>query len=245
MQNRRFSPVVIVGFVVAVLGMGAVGWWLSGPSDPVKVAPKAPVVAKQDTKADDLPASNLVPSTPSPDPSALGSPPAMLLPPPGHTTAEQKAREDADQKIGTLLLQNPTPEGARDKLLVLYSGFTSYEKIAAAPHIVNLVGDEQISKVVDFLKNPLTPNEAKETFFNDMLNRPPQVGWPVLVDVIGTPNHPLAQRAKELLTTIVGSDHGDDVAGWMQGIRDQMKLQGIDLPDPSGAQAAASPPPAQ
>lgn len=244
MQKSRFSPVVILGFILAVIGMGAVGWWLSGPSAP---QPRAPVVAKQD-KVDDLPTNTgLVPTTPEPalDPSATtGSPPAMLRPLPGNTSAEQKAREDADQKVGMLLLQNPTPEGARDKLLLLFPGFSSYEKIAAAPHIVNLVGDEQISKVVGFLKNPLTPIEAQETFFNDMLNRPPQVGWPVLVDVIAAPNHPLAQRAKELLTTIVGGDHGNDVNGWMQGIRDQMKLQGIDLPDTSGAQNN-TPPPAQ
>ena len=229
MQNRRFSPLVIVGFVVAVLGMAGVGWWLSGPSAPTKAAPHPPVAAKKETKTDDLPTTNLVPSTPA-DRSFAGSPPAMLARPPGNTSAEQKAREDADQKIGMLLLQNPTPEGARDKLLLLFPGFTSYEKIAAAPHIVNLVGDEQISKVVGFLKNPLTPIEAQETFFNDMLNRPPQVGWPVLVDVIAAPNHPLAQRAKELLTTIVGSDHGNDVNGWTQGIRDQMTSQGIPPP---------------
>ncbi len=191
-----------------------------------------------------MPKGTLVPQTEQPvDTTAFqGNPPSMIARPAGNTTAEQRAREDADQKIGNILLQNPTPEGARDRLLTLFSGFSSFEKIAAAPHIVNLVTDDKISKVVDFLKSPLTPIEAQETFFNDMLNRPPQVGWPVLVDVIAAPNHPLAQRAKELLTTIVGGDHGNDVAGWMQGINDQMKLQGIELPGQAGAQNNAPPP---
>lgn len=140
-----------------------------------------------------------------------------------------------------LLAQNPTVEGARDKLLLLFPGFTSYEKIASAPHIVNLVGDEMLPTVVGFLKNPLTPPEAQETFFNDMLNRPPQVGWPVLIEVIATPNHPLAQRAKELLTTIVGQDYGNDVFGWQRGLRDQLKAQGAIEDEPTTPAPAANP----
>ncbi|MDB6138370.1 MAG: hypothetical protein JWO94_1442 [Verrucomicrobiaceae bacterium] len=231
MQERRFSPLLIVGFVVAAIGMAAVGWYLSGPGGPSEhAAPKA-AQAKPEPKKDDLATTSpLVPESPGTPtaPAPVTSPPGMLLAPAGKSTAEQRAREAADQKVGLLLAQNPTVEGAREKLLVLFPGFSQYEKIAAAPHIVNLVGDEQLSTVVGFLKNPTTPIEAQETFFNDMLNRPPQLGWPVLVDVIGTPNHPLAQRAKELLTTIVGGDHGDDVSGWLQGVQAQLKQQGID-----------------
>ena len=155
-------------------------------------------------------------------------------------TAEERAREAADMKIGTLLAQNPTVEGARDKLLLLFPGFTNYEKVASAPHIVNLTGDDKLRTVVDFLKSPLTPPEAQETFFNDMLNRPPQVGWPVLIEVIATPNHPLAQRAKELLTTIVGQDYGNDVFQWQRGLRDQLKLQGAIPDDPAAPATNAS-----
>ena len=228
MQDRRFSPLLIVGFVVAVVGMAAVGWYLSGPDAPKPPAPKATVQAPQAKKDDLSTTSPLVPppsdSTTATTPGPSTAPPAMLLAP----TTEQRAREAADQKVGLLLAQNPTVEGAREKLLVLFPGFTPYEKIAAAPHIVNLVGDEQLATVVEFLKNPTTPIEAQETFFNDMLNRPPQLGWPVLVDVIGTQNHPLAQRAKELLTTIVGDDHGNDVGAWLKGVQAQLKQQGID-----------------
>ena len=164
----------------------------------------------------------------------------VVTPPPTQLSAEQRAREAADQKVGMLLAQNPTVEGARDKLLLLFPSFNSYEKIAAAPHINNLTGDDKLATIVGFLKNPLTPPEAQETFFNDMLNRPPQVGWPVLIEVIATPNHPLAQRAKELLTTIVGQDFGNDVFGWQRGLRDQLKLQGA-IPEDSPATTSATP----
>jgi hypothetical protein len=149
-------------------------------------------------------------------------------------------------KIGTLLAQNPTVDGARDKLLLLFPSFTPFEKIASAPHINNLTGDDKLQTIVGFLKSSNTPPEAQETFFNDMLNRPPQVGWPVLIEVIATPNHPLAQRAKELLTTIVGQDYGNDVFAWQRGLRDQLKLQGAIPEDPpaAGAAPASNPAPA-
>jgi len=48
-------------------------------------------------------------------------------------------------------------------------------------------------------------------------------------------SHP--QRAKELLTTIVGEDHGNNVFGWQRGLRDQLKLQGVIQDDPPTANA--------
>lgn len=157
-------------------------------------------------------------------------------------TPDEAAREAADYKIGTIIGQEATPEAVRDKLLLLFPNFTSYEKIAAAPHIVNLTGDEDLPRMLPFLKNPLTPPEAMESFFNDMLNRPPQIGWPVLVDLIGNPRHPMAERAKELMTTIVGEDHGNDVNKWREGLREQLKQQGLDLPpDASAGGTAAAP----
>ena len=228
MQKNRFSPLLIIGFAAAFIVMVALGWYLSGPTSSPPAPPPPPVVVKTEPKSDRL--SDSSPLVPPSQPQVSASPPTMLQKPAGSgdMSAEQRAREAADQKVGLLLAQNPTVEGAREKLLVLFPGFTQYEKIAAAPHIVNLVGDEQISTMVGFLKNPTTPIEAQTVFFNDMLNRPPQVGWPVLVDIIGTPNHPLAQQAKELLTTIVGGDHGNDVNGWLEGVKAQLKQQGVE-----------------
>ena len=236
MQDRRFSPLLIVGFVAAALIMGGVGWYLSGPGEPIKPAPPP---QKEMPKDDLAQKSALGPAAPEPTPM-VDQPPTMVARLPGNTSEEQRRREAADQKVGMLLAQNPTVEGARKKLLLMFPGFSREEKVAAAPHIVNLVGDEQISTVVGFLKSPLTPIEAQETFFNDMLNRPPQVGWPVLVDIIATPNHPLAQRAKELLSTIVGGDHGNDAGAWLQGVYAQLKQQGIDV-NASANQPAAAP----
>ena len=227
--------------------MALIGFFWLGDSKPVGTSslpePKVTSNATSSSSSNTQSPVVSVPKTPAIEPGAT-DPAAMPAAPEAPATAEQRAREAADQKVGMLLAQNPTVEGARDKLLLLFPGFTSYEKIAAAPHIVNLVGDEMLPTVVGFLKNPLTPPEAQETFFNDMLNRPPQVGWPVLIEVIATPNHPLAQRAKELLTTIVGEDHGNDVFAWQRGLRDQLKLQGAiqdDAPTANAAPAASSP----
>ena len=248
MQDRRNSPLLLIGFVIAAAAMALIGFFWLGDSSPVVSTPlpEAPKAAGSPNK----PATGSNPQVPVPGAPPVSSDPIATTPgvmqqADTPASAEQRAREAADQKVGMLLAQNPTVEGARDKLLLLFPGFTSYEKIASAPHIVNLVGDEMLPTVVGFLKNPLTPPEAQETFFNDMLNRPPQVGWPVLIEVIATPNHPLAQRAKELLTTIVGQDYGNDVFGWQRGLRDQLKLQGAIQDDPAppanAAQATNSP----
>jgi hypothetical protein len=157
--------------------------------------------------------------------------------------AEERGRMDADVRIGNIILEAKTVEATRDRLLLLYPSFNKYEKIMAAPHLVNLVEDPQLPRLLPHLMNPLTPIEAQETIFNDMLNRPPQVGWPVLIDVLGQqPKHPLADRAKELLTTIVGADHGANIPAWRQGLTDQLKLQGIEPGDPATEQPAAEQP---
>lgn len=245
MQNRLFNPLLLIGFVVAAAIMALVGFFWLGDSKPVTAKPLPPPTPVATTKSGSSNAPQQLPPSAPKSADQPPSPPApdqpmVVTPPPTQLSAEQRAREAADQKVGMLLAQNPTVEGARDKLLLLFPSFNSYEKIAAAPHINNLTGDDKLATIVGFLKNPLTPPEAQETFFNDMLNRPPQVGWPVLIEVIATPNHPLAQRAKELLTTIVGQDFGNDVFGWQRGLRDQLKLQGA-IPEDSPATTSATP----
>ena len=228
MQDRRLSPLLIVTVVLSAVGMALVGFfWLGGPSAP---APAPVVAAPRQTQPKPAQSSSTAPpAAPKAEMAKADATPAPLAAP-VPTSSEQLAREQADMKIGTLLAQNPTVEGARDKLLLLFPTFTPFEKVAAAPHINNLTGDDKLRTVVDFLKNPNTPPEAQETFFNDMLNRPPQVGWPVLIEVIATPNHPLSQRAKELLTTICGQDCGNDVFQWQTILRKQLQLQGA-LPE--------------
>ena len=242
MQDRRLSPLLLVPIVVIAVGMALVGFfWLGGPSVPAPVAASNSPSKPNGSKATTAPVVKPAAQTPMPENAKPEATTPMPATPPAVTNAEQQAREAADMKIGTLLAQNPTVDGARDKLLLLFPTFTPFEKIAAAPHINNLTGDDKLRSIVEFLKSPNTPAEAQETFFNDMLNRPPQVGWPVLIEVIATTNHPLATRAKELLTTIVGQDHGNDVFGWQRGLREQLKLQGAiqDDPPPAGAATPA------
>ncbi len=235
-KSSSLSPLVLLGFAAVLAAVVFLGWKLSEPAPPAPAA--APTVA---TAPKDTPKP--APSTKGPVSAPTEAPPAPTTPQPDPTmvadnapkTPDQAAREAADFKIGTIIGQEKTPEAVRDKLLLLFPNFTSYEKIAASPHIVNLTGDEDLPRMLPFLKNPLTPPEAMETFFNDMLNRPPQLGWKVLVDLIGTPRHPMRDRAKELMTTIVGEDFGDDAAKWMEGLRTQLKQQGLDLPQDGAA----------
>jgi len=243
---KKSSPIsasVIFGFVALLAVVIFVGWKLSGPTGGLADAPPPPANAPKAAAANSAPpapvnrpptiTSNL-PQVPVEQPPA----PRMQETP---KTPEEAAAEAADYKIGMIIEQEQTPEATRDKLLLLFPNFTPVEKVAAAPHIVNLTGDEDLPRMLPFLKNPLTPPEAMESFFNDMLNRPPELGWPVLVELIGTPRHPMEERAKEIMTTIVGDDYGNDVNKWMEGLRAQLEQQGLELPPASGAPAAPQP----
>lgn len=237
-KSNPISPTVILGFVALLAVVIFVGWKLSGPTGGLTEAPAPAVAPKAPPTQAEPPAPVNRPPTitsnlPQPQVEPPTAPPMQTTP----KTPEEAAREAADYKIGMIIEQEQTPEATRDKLLLLFPNFTAVEKDMAAPHIVNLTGDEDLPRMLPFLKNPLTPPEAMESFFNDMLNRPPELGWPVLVDLIGTPRHPMAERAKEIMTTIVGEDHGNDVAKWMEGLRAQLEQQGLELPQAAGAAA--------
>jgi hypothetical protein len=229
MQNRRFAFYVPIAIIAAV-GMALIGFfWLGDTAPVVPVAPTPEVKIVPKVTSGPAGRSNV------PGPTNVRTAGVDATPPQAPMSAADRAQEAAEQRIGDILAQNATVEQARTKLLMLFPTFNPSEKIASAPHIVNLVEDAQLPTMIGFLKNPTTPPEAQEAFFNDMLNRQPEVGWPVLVEVIATPKHRLADQAKELLTTIVGADHGNDVFAWQRALREQLIQQGAIPEDPAAA----------
>ncbi len=243
-KSSPISATVVLGFAALLALVIFIGWKLSGPAGGLADAPPPPAAPpKQEPVTPAQPAPvNRPPALNSTLPQvAVEQPPVTTMQQQPAKTPEEAAAEAADYKIGMIIEQEQTPEATRDKLLLLFPNFTPVEKVAAAPHIVNLTGDEDLPRMLPFLKNPLTPPEAMESFFNDMLNRPPELGWPVLVELIGTPRHPMAERAKEIMTTIVGEDYGNDVNKWMEGLRAQLEQQGLELPPSAGAPAAPKP----
>lgn len=242
-KSNPLSAKLILGFGALIAVVIFLGWKLSGPSGGT-AAVTPPPATKQAAATPQTPNAPTPVNRPPAITSDLPQVPTTPQPVPMQNapkTPEQAAAEAADYKIGMIIEQEKTPEATRDKLLLLFPNFTAAEKVAAAPHIVNLTGDEDLPRMLPFLKNPLTPPEAMESFFNDMLNRPPQLGWPVLVDLIGTPRHPMAERAKEIMTTIVGEDHGNDVNKWMAGLKAQLEQQGLELPATAATGGAPNP----
>lgn len=128
--------------------------------------------------------------------------------------------------MAAILAENPTVDAARDKLLETFPGLSEREQIAATPHLVNLVTDEHLQALANLLQRTETPTKVKEVIFDNMLNRPPELGWPVLLGVMSIPGHPLAQRARETLTIIVGANHEDRLQDWQDALAAQLKFQG-------------------
>lgn len=144
--------------------------------------------------------------------------------PAGGSLGPQPAEvERADVVIQQILEANPTVETAGKSLLDSYPEFKPAEKIAAAPHIAGLLSDDQAPLLVELLKSPDSPNAAKEIFYNNLLNRPHPIAWPMLVEVIAIPNHPLGERAREMLMAVVGQDLGSSVEAWRQEVAKQLR----------------------
>lgn len=211
MQSDRTSSGLLLAGVFALVAAAAILFWFV--SAPVMEAPNPPpgtvhAVPKQAAPSD------------SPESSTRSTTPVSVMP------LTVGANVPADHAVGTILAANPTVDGAREKLLEAFPGFSEQEKIAAAPHLVNLVTDEHLPNLVTLIKDPSTPTAVKEVIFDNLMNRPPVLGWPVLLQVMAIPGHPLAQRARETLTIVVGANHGDRLDEWQKALNAQLRIQG-------------------
>ncbi len=208
-SDRQSSRLLIAGVIALVAAAAILFWFVSAPE--VK-GPDQPPSTMQAVK------KGAATST-SPDSGKESVNPVSVMP------LAAGANVPADHAVGTILAENPTVDAAREKLLEAFPQLTEQEKIAAAPHLVNLVTDEHLPNLVNLLNDPATPTAVKEVIFDNMLNRPPQLGWPVLLQVMAVPGHPLAQRARETLTVVVGANHGERLDEWQKALNTQLRIQ--------------------
>lgn len=211
-SDRPFSRPLLAGLVVVVAAVAVLFWFVTAPDvgDPAPAPATAQAAQKKGAAT---------PAAASDSASAASVTAARM-------SGGAGGNVPADHAVGTILAENPTVEGARAVLLEKFPTFSDAEKVAAAPHLVNLVQDEGLVALVNVLHDPRTPLEAKEIVFDNMLNRPPALGWPVLLQVLGTPGHPLAQKARETLTIVVGANHEDRLQDWQNALNAQLQLQG-------------------
>ncbi len=208
--DRNSSGLLLAGVFALVAAAAILFWFVSAPyvEGPARPPTTVHTVKKEGAMSAGPDSTSSGPSTP-----ATG------------TSFPVGANVPADHAVGALLAENPTVDAAREKLLEAFPQLTEQEKIAAAPHLVNLVTDEHLPNLVNLLNDPATPTAVKEVIFDNMLNRPPTLGWPVLLQVMAVPGHPLAQRARETLTVVVGANHGEHLDEWQRALNTQLKVQ--------------------
>lgn len=204
------------------LGVAACLALVTGVLLPSLLSPPRPEGLAKETAARRQPQT---PVKAAPQPAAQDTPPENNLPSSASTSTGPLPEEveRADVGIQKILADNPTVETAGSSLVTAYPDLKPAEKVAAAPHLAGLLPDDQAQVLVELLKSPDSPGPAKEIFFNNLLNRPHAIAWPMLVEVLATPNHHLADRAKEMLMALIGRDLGSSVDAWRHEVAHQLR----------------------
>lgn len=119
-----------------------------------------------------------------------------------------------EERIHKWLTETASTDEAAREILKGWPTLSEEDKVQAAPHLLNLLPDEQFGAVSKMLMDPTTNREVMDLFFADSLNRPDEIKWPLLVEVMSHKNHPLAQEARDILNVALGEDFGDDWNRW-------------------------------
>ena len=96
-------------------------------------------------------------------------------------------------------------------------------QVEASQHIVNLLPDEQWSKVNHIWRNPAFNEDVIEVLTTDLFNRDDKVKLPALLEAIRIPNHHAREEAKTTLQVFLDEDYGDDVGKWDSAMKAYLK----------------------
>lgn len=211
MRNSTFGKVV--GVLVGAVIIGAlIGWWVSrNPGGEVSVTTQEPV-----TRTAAAPDPERVPS-----PSAPVIAPAPKPVPPVAST--NFVAEDWEEKLDEILASDTDTNKKADDLLNMMPKVNEEAQIELAGHIVNLVDDKHYARVVPYLTNPAVSEEVSSVFMNDLYNRADSLKLPIVLDVARTPNHPLAEEARDLLELYIEEDYGTDWGKWESAVNQWLK----------------------
>lgn len=108
-------------------------------------------------------------------------------------------------------------------LINLLPSLTKDGQVEASQHIVNLLPDEQWSKVNHIWRNPAFNEDVIEVLTTDLFNRDDKVKLPALLDAIRIPNHHAREEAKTTLQVFLDEDYGDDVGKWDAAMKAYLK----------------------
>ena len=206
MRNRIL---IIVGLAVAAL-LGAGVWWCcerSSESDAgeVEVAdativeeePEAPSEAEEADAADELEAPDEEEVAAAEESAADEEEEAEVLTPQEQALVNWEKTLDAFVERQEDENWQPTKAEVA-KFKSLFDQLDAEQRLEEIPHAQNLLLDSAYGFLKAILLDPTEPQEVLESIYNDLLNRPEELKYPVLREVYRVKQHPLRGEIKEL-----------------------------------------------
>ena len=212
-----FSPNAtwkVVGALVGVLIVGGLIGWLTGGRGSNPTSQSSPAVEG---------GSNVLASMPLVASGRTNRAAGLSIPPPEASSLPLAADPatnvliaDWEERIDDILRSTDEDRDKSAKLLAMYPNLPLDGQTEAAGHLVNLVPDDDFSKLGQILTDPKTDEAVQEVIMFDLLNRPNAVKLPLLLEMARNPRHAMAAESRDLLELYVEQDFGEDWAAWQQ-----------------------------
>lgn len=218
-MNSR--SVAIFAVVVAII-VGATLWFLNSEHAP-HYSPATPGGA---TPAPAAPKNN----NPDPNPPAPPNTRPVVQPAPDAKppAAAAVVMTDDDRKIDDILSRFPGNTDADNTntaqaLINILPTLTADGQSEAAQHIVNLLDDKEIGRLMPIWKNPGTNQDVIDVIGTDMMNRENSVMLPAMLEALKNPKHPFHDDAQSTLEIFLDEDYGDNIPKWEAAMKKFLK----------------------
>jgi hypothetical protein len=108
------------------------------------------------------------------------------------------------------------------RLLAMYPTLPPEGQDEIAPELAVLTPDSSYHALAGMLTDFRTPEPVLDVLFTDLLNRPPEIQLPTLLDLARSPQHPKATDALDILGLQLGEDLGSDWDAWAKKISERL-----------------------
>ena len=206
---------ILGALIVALVTLGVI-WFavLREPQTPVPLPPEPADSRRAAPQTPDTPTFFSRRSEPVATPNSA---------PPPADVAGTNVLLDWTNRVDEILADNSELEDKARKLLELLPRMPEAGQIETAQHIAYLLPDEDFDKFGRYLTNVQTSPAVQEIIFAEALNRPNAVKLPLLLQTARTPEHPMADEAREILELYLNEDHGTNWDKWQAEIERWLK----------------------
>lgn len=199
---------LLIIFVVAILIVSGL-WFIFGGKLSTETSPPSAV-----SPAETIAEEKVLTATPV-------APAAPALPTVS-TNSVAAADQSSDEAISQILTDSNLSNSASvDKLLALLPKLDEAGQTEAAAHIANLSDDDDAKRWSQKVVEWDLPEPAADVLYQDLSNRPSEIGFPVLGAIADRPKHPKNKETLETLSVI--SDPPPAGTTWTQWVNQQLK----------------------